>query len=69
MVVELEIYRARIGVFMTNRSEVKKSGVNMTTVWFFGILVAMMLVIGGIELNPGPQMEEKIERLLNHMMA
>jgi predicted RNase H-like nuclease (RuvC/YqgF family) len=28
-----------------------------------------MLVVGGTELNPGPQMEEKIERLLNHMMA
>jgi hypothetical protein len=32
---------------------------------FFGILVAMMLVIGGIETNPGP----KMERLLDYMMA
>jgi hypothetical protein len=47
----------------------KKSGVNLTSVWFFGILVAMMLVIGGSETNPGPQMEEKMERLLDHMMA
>jgi hypothetical protein len=36
---------------------------------FFGILVAMVLVIGGIETNRGPQMEEKMERLLDHMMA
>jgi chromosome segregation ATPase len=28
-----------------------------------------MLVIGGIETNPGPHMEEKMERLLDHMMA
>jgi hypothetical protein len=34
-----------------------------------GILVAMMMVTGGIETNPEPEMEEKIERLLDHMMA
>jgi hypothetical protein len=33
----------------------KKSGVNLTSVWFFGILVAMMLVIGGTETNSGPK--------------
>jgi hypothetical protein len=27
---------------------------------FFGILAAMMLVIGATETNTGPQMEEKI---------
>jgi hypothetical protein len=74
MVVELGVYRARIGLFWTNSSELqqanmKKSGVNLASVWFFGILVAMMLVIGGIETNPGPQMEEKMERVLNHRMA
>jgi hypothetical protein len=74
MGVELGVYRARIELFRTIRSEVrqanmKKSGVNLMSVWFFGILVAMMLVIGGIETNPGPQMQEKMERLLAHMMA
>jgi uncharacterized protein YicC (UPF0701 family) len=43
--------------------------VNLTSVWFFGILVAMMLVIGGSETNPGPQMEQKMERMSDHMMA
>jgi hypothetical protein len=47
----------------------KKSGVNLKDVYVFYILVAMMLVIGGIETNPGPQMEEKMERLSDHMMA
>jgi hypothetical protein len=41
----------------------KKTEVNLTSVWFLDILVAMMLVIGGTETNPGPQME-KMERLL-----
>jgi len=27
--------------------------------WFFGILNALTLMIGGVELNWGPQMEEK----------
>jgi uncharacterized protein HemX len=59
---------------MTNRSELrqanmKKTGVNLMSVWFFSILVAMMLVIGGTERNPGPQMEEKMERLSDHMTA
>jgi hypothetical protein len=28
--------------------------------WFFGIINAVMLMIGGVELNPGLQMEEKL---------
>jgi cell division septal protein FtsQ len=63
MGVELEVHRASIGLFRSNRSEVrqanmKKSGVIPTSVWFFGILLAMVLVIGGIEINPDPQMKE-----------
>jgi hypothetical protein len=26
----------------------------------FGIIIAFMLMVGGAELNPGPQMEEKL---------
>jgi hypothetical protein len=29
----------------------KESGVNLTSVWCFGVLVAMTLVIGGIGMN------------------
>jgi archaellum component FlaC len=47
----------------------KKHGVKMTSVWVFGILVAMMLVTGGTETKPCPQMEAKMERLSDHMMA
>jgi hypothetical protein len=71
---ELEVYRDRTGLFRTNRSEVrranmKKIGVNLTRSWILGILVAMMLVTGGIETNPGPLMEEKMEGLLGHIMG
>jgi hypothetical protein len=35
---------------------------------FFDILMAMMLVTGGTETNPEPQMEEMV-RLLDHMVT
>ena len=28
--------------------------------WFFRIIIAVTLMVGGAELNPGPQMEEKL---------
>jgi hypothetical protein len=68
------VYRARIGLFGTNRSKVRRE--NTTNKWgelqeclLFGILIAVMLVIGGIETNPGPQIEEEMEILLDHMVA
>jgi hypothetical protein len=32
-------------------------------------LTAMVLVIGGTETNPSPQMDENTERFIDHMMA
>jgi hypothetical protein len=72
--VDLGVYRARIVLFWANRSEVQqgnttKSGANLTNVCFLGILIALMLAIGHVETNPGPQTEEKMERLIDHKMA
>ena len=31
-------------------------------------MTAVMLVVGGLELNPGPQMKEKINKLKEFML-
>jgi hypothetical protein len=59
---------ASTGICAANNSEVRqanmnKSGVAVTSVGLFGILIAMMLINRGIEINPSSQMEKK-ERLL-----
>jgi hypothetical protein len=38
-------------------------------VWYFGMVLAVLLTIGGIESNPGPssQLESKINMLLASM--
>jgi hypothetical protein len=43
--------------------------VTVKNVWIFGILKAMTLVIGGIKINPRPQMEKSMEGLLDNMKA
>jgi hypothetical protein len=36
--------------------------------WFWGLVLIVMLVIGGVEVNPGPPVEqEKIDQILIHM--
>jgi hypothetical protein len=54
------VYRARIGLFGINRSKVRRENKTnkrgeLQECLLFGILIAVMLVIGGIETNPGPQ--------------
>jgi hypothetical protein len=34
--------------------------VRIVHAWFFGIIISVMLMIGGVELNPGLQTEEKL---------
>ena len=34
--------------------------VRIVHTWFFGIIIAVMVMIGGVELNPGLQTEEKL---------
>jgi len=34
--------------------------VRIVHTWFFGIIIAVLVMIGGVELNPGLQTEEKL---------
>jgi hypothetical protein len=36
-------------------------------IWFLGLVVAVLLVIGGLEANPGPQVER--ENLPNFILC
>jgi hypothetical protein len=65
MGVDIELYRARIGHFDIRQCKLPVNNYNINIVriahtWFFGIIVTVMLVIGGVELNPGLQTEEKL---------
>jgi len=60
MGVDVGMYRARIYLFCTRQCKLLvKSILRTVHTWFFGIMNAVRLMIGGVELNPGPQMEEK----------
>jgi hypothetical protein len=66
----LGVIIARIGLFGASRSEVRWGNMKKSVECLvFGILLALMLVIGGIETNPGSEMEENMERLMDNMMA
>jgi hypothetical protein len=47
---------------------VKGEEIGMIKIWFFGLVVAVLLVIGGVEANSGPQVEEgKIDQILSYV--
>ena len=53
------VYRARIGVFGIKECKLSSNSYEINTAriertWFFVIIIAVMLIIGGVELNPGP---------------
>jgi hypothetical protein len=39
-----------------------KAGI--TSMWFFELIIASLLIVGGVKLNPGPEMEEKVLEIL-----
>jgi hypothetical protein len=60
MGVDIVTYRARIGAFVSgNKGECgvikKRQDSGVVKVWFIGLMTAVLLVIGGLEVNPGPQ--------------
>jgi hypothetical protein len=66
MGVNIEEYRARIGSFSGVKWPKKAKGgewkqeCNMK-LWFCGLVIAALLVIGGVEINPGPfSIEEEV---------
>lgn len=61
MGIDLSTYRGRIGRF-NNRGYRAKTGkvdtINVNSnLWSWGLVIAVLLVIGGVELNPGPDTE------------
>jgi hypothetical protein len=62
MGIDIVTYRARIGGFVVGRrmdSDIRVEGQEngMTKIWSFCLVVAVLLVIDGVEENPGPQVE------------
>jgi hypothetical protein len=72
--IDIVVYRARIGLFGANRSQVgltlgNYNGTMSVEMWFFGVVLAVLLLVGGTESNPGPspQLKGQINQLLAHM--
>jgi hypothetical protein len=73
MGVDIVTYRARIGGFVSgNKGECgvtkKRQDSGQAKDWFIGLVTAVLLVIGGVEVNPGPQAEQtKIDQILTYV--
>lgn len=56
----LEAYRARVGMWHARGVQARRTlqclcvQSGLTNLWFIALVIAMLLIIGGIELNPGP---------------
>jgi hypothetical protein len=64
MGIGIVTYRARIGGFAFERKvesgiRVKGQESSLVKIWFLGLVILLLLVIGGVEANPGPQMERE----------
>ena len=70
MGVDIGTYRARIGGFVWRKrknEKKEKSGVEVSVIWFIMLIIAAMLVIAGVEVNPGPVELEDLRIMLNDM--
>jgi hypothetical protein len=61
MGVDTGTYQARIGTFIV-KSSVEETAATQEVkegkqCWFVGLLTMVLLVVGGVELNPGPMVE------------
>jgi hypothetical protein len=69
--VDIGTYRTRIGTFRV--SSLKKTAVTHVVMegnqcWFVGLVMMALLVVGGVELNPGPAVkQEKLDQILTHV--
>jgi hypothetical protein len=64
MGIDIVTYWSRIGGFVSGRKmdsgiRVKGQESGLIKIWFLGIVVVVLLVIGGVEANPAPQVERK----------
>jgi hypothetical protein len=70
MEVDIATYHARIGRFVLGKkveSGMLKKGQESGSakMWFIGLVTVVLLVIGGMGVNPGPQVEQvKIDQIL-----
>jgi hypothetical protein len=73
MGINIATYRVRIGGFglrkkMDRGVQMKGQESSLTKNWFLGLLIAVLLVIGGVEVNPGIQVEQgKINQILAYV--
>jgi hypothetical protein len=70
MGVKLELYRARIGSFLARKPKVRASQEEEGegACWFLGLILMVILVIGGVEPNPGPHSEQdKLDKILANL--
>jgi hypothetical protein len=72
MGVDISIYRARIGSSAAkykkkDTTEGWKEETDGWQTWFWGLVLTVLLVIGGVEANPGPAVEqEKFDQIITH---
>ena len=66
--MDIATYRARISLFGRRKSNVTNcesvSKVGITKVWFIRLIIASLLIVGGVELNPWPMFKEKVMEIL-----
>ena len=70
MGIDLALYRGRIGLFNSRKhiTKEKKDSSSEIRIWFLFLILAGLLIIGGIEANPGPTMtdlEEKMNKIVD----
>ena len=75
MGIDLVLYRLRIGVYNMKSKENKmeeKFAVSGVSTWIIIQILMILLIIGGVESNPGPISQnnssiERVEEQLNHL--
>ncbi|KAJ4449616.1 hypothetical protein ANN_01019 [Periplaneta americana] len=73
MGVDLYVYRSRIGMFSIRRVKEERrweSGKKKELKWAIGAVIVMILIMGGIEVNPGPKSvkNEEMRELIKEEM-
>jgi hypothetical protein len=72
MGIDIATYRARVGGFALGRKA--ESGIRvknrrgLAKILFLGLVIAILLAIGGVEANPGPQVDQgNIDQILSYV--
>jgi hypothetical protein len=76
MGVDIATYRARIGLYGRRKGNVtlnceSVNKVSITSMWFLGLIIASLLIMGGVELNPALEIlvgQRENEKTVNDWM-